>query len=120
MTDKEFWEKCGFTYYPFKSYPEEETMYKGGIVCRQEYWLYPDGSTHKEAPPIDLNNLFKYAVPKLSDNHQELTVITFIPTIGNNWCCRIEILGQHKATAFGEDPAQVLYQAISKAFGGKE
>ena len=44
---KEFWEGCGFK-----------------VALGRMYW-YPDGGSAKVLPPIDLNNLFKYAVPKL-------------------------------------------------------
>ncbi|KKN72645.1 hypothetical protein LCGC14_0408870 [marine sediment metagenome] len=45
---KEFWEKCGFK--------------RDSII---EHWDYPDGSPYSQLPPTDLNNLFKYAVPKV-------------------------------------------------------
>lgn len=54
---KEFWEWCGLT------------RIKRG-------WKFPDGDALIDCgnPPIDLNNLFKYAVPKL-----------FTWSIGKNW-----------------------------------
>ena len=49
---KEFWEWCGFW---------QDTYDKG-------LWRFPDGYTVAgELLPIDLNNLFKYAVPFLQD-----------------------------------------------------
>jgi hypothetical protein len=61
---KELWEWCGFVRVP----------------CHRDcvpHWHYPDGkvaSLLDGLPPIDLNNLFKYAVPKLQDegNNVEL------------------------------------------------
>lgn len=53
---EEFWEWCGFTTGPFApqySTPEEPDP---------EYVYDPEGK-ECEFPPIDLNNLFKYAVP---------------------------------------------------------
>lgn len=50
---KEFWEWCEFSLVN----PQSQISY---------YWT-PDGKTNRELPPIDLNNLFKYAVPLISD-----------------------------------------------------
>ena len=44
---KEFWEWCGMSKSP------------------TGYWYYPDYSARPDAPELDLNNLFKWAVPKL-------------------------------------------------------
>ena len=46
---KEFWERCGFKRVNWKGW-------RG--------WEYPDLGATTELPSIDLNNLFKYAVPK--------------------------------------------------------
>ena len=43
---KWFWKRCGFM---------EATV----------DWQYPDGSRKPHLPPIDLNNLWEYAVPEL-------------------------------------------------------
>jgi len=50
---KEFWEWCGF------KKVDNPTVY-----CKWAY-CYPDGNLYsfKGFPPIDLNNLFKWAVP---------------------------------------------------------
>jgi hypothetical protein len=51
---KEFWEWCGLRWTSrwTHQYP-------------QGYWTYLDNYVHIEPPTLDLNNLFKYAVPKL-------------------------------------------------------
>ena len=62
---KEFWEGYGIVVILKK-----EDMIVGNV--KQNRWdlrdhlLYPDGTRHLKYPPIDLNNLFKYAVPKLT------------------------------------------------------
>ena len=55
---KRFWEWCGFKH--------DRGMYAE--------WTYPTGEILTGEPPIDLNNLFKWAVPKL-----------FTWSIGKNW-----------------------------------
>ena len=45
---KKFWEWCGIS------------------KSRTGYWYYPDYCARPNAPDLDLNNLFKWAVPKLT------------------------------------------------------
>ncbi len=55
---KEFWEWCGWNYTP--TYKRKSLLEWG--------WQSPsvtDGEYQDYLPSIDLNNLFKYAVPKL-------------------------------------------------------
>lgn len=64
---KEFWEWCGFEYHE-----AGETIVSGWLfslardVSKAGRWVHPSLESHKSLPPIDLNNLFKYAVPKLN------------------------------------------------------
>jgi hypothetical protein len=109
MTDKErrFWEACGFKF----AQPVEGGAYDV---------LYPDGTLtlcpSECLPDINsLDDLMKYAVPKVSDNHQELTVIKLIPTLSSGWASSIDIQGQPKARAFGKTPALALYEALCKS-----
>ena len=60
---KRFWEWCGFKYDPLKC---------DCTICRPNCWVEPDAKSHPNGllvhcnePQIDLNNLFKWAVPKL-------------------------------------------------------
>lgn len=62
---KEFWERCGFEYglhlVQHKTMPYKITG-----------WKSPDGSWLSEGfPPIDLNNLFRYALPKFLEEYGE-------------------------------------------------
>ena len=50
---KEFWEWCGFERYRYQG--NERTLMR---------WKYPDGSRNYVTPNLDLNNLFKWAVPR--------------------------------------------------------
>ena len=68
---KKFWEWCGFKY-------QEYLPSFGNIPETREAWLYPDGSkcflssfgTATGLPDIDLNNIVKYAVPKLKQEYR--------------------------------------------------
>ena len=97
---REFWEWCEFKFI------------KDGYGWGQDSWLSPLGDTLLKLPNLDLNNLFKYAVPKLKDNYQ-------YELIGWNE-------GQHRAVinkfqkgwaetytiAMDKDPALALFWAI--------
>ena len=90
-----FWEKCGFTY----------------VFDESQGWLSPDGVWGNDNPPIDLNNLFKYAVPKL---------VKWI--MGNNPNGEIKVIVYTEKNFFkslDKDPALALFWAIYKAFGGE-
>ena len=53
---KEFWEWFGFV-----------DTFEGDTGAY--YWKAPNGDAGIDLPPLDLNNLFKYAVPKLRELH---------------------------------------------------
>ena len=55
---KEFWEWCGFWY----NEKEMGSTWVGGKWHHRTHYY-----DWRELPPIDLNNLFKYAVPKALD-----------------------------------------------------
>ena len=58
---KEFWEWCGWVNEITRTPPLN--IFGGDDIYN---WTRPDKVIHyKELPPVDLNNLFKYAVPKL-------------------------------------------------------
>ena len=102
---KEFWEWCGFK--PVQSIAHNS-------------WMYPNGGKGN-LPSIDLNSLFRYAVPKLyKDNY-------FYECIQWN-------AGQHKAIinkstakwavtasdVISSDPALALFWAIFKVIKGEK
>ncbi len=92
---KEFWERCGFTRY--KRY----TSPKLG-------WRAPDGINFPEEPPIDLNNLFKYAVPK---DYQQ---IIFQPDGYCGITVDDKLYEGKRARAEGELPGISLFRALQE------
>jgi len=96
-----FWEWCGFEKQLLEDLPKSY-RHEGNLG-----WKYPTDSigvadTRKQLPDIDLNNLFKYAVPKLRRELSQLELATLM-------------LGWLKAMfEDDEDPALALFWAINK------
>ena len=72
-------------------------------------------------PPLDLNNLFKYAVPRLPHFREHLLTIQFIPTSSafnepdREWACSIrQYSDEISADKFGVTPALALFWAIQQ------
>ncbi len=104
MDDKEFWEKCGF-------YQDEDR-------ASNAVWCYPDGR-ERTLPQIDLNNLFKYAVPKLKP--KTLMIETFVENdIMSFGVC---ILSERESgglwSASDKSLAIALRKAIEEVFDGQ-
>ena len=105
-----FWEQCGVQPTKRKTWIKESADW-----LRYDYY-----------PPIDLNNLFKYAVPKLKEVDLEFDM-SFKEDTGGRMC---EVILQnswqypdgHETIYYHKDydPAQALFWAIYKALGGKE
>ena len=55
---KEFWERCGFESRMMPNYSADNSS------CNY-VWFNPEGIGCYKLPPLDLNNLFEYAVPKV-------------------------------------------------------
>jgi hypothetical protein len=103
LTDKKFWEQCGIE-------GEEERYTRGRLAGeRTGRILYP---------PIDLNNLFKYAVPKLIERNLEVSLHRFIDE--DEWSASLWSSDESDVdiSISDKDPAQALKEAISKALGG--
>jgi hypothetical protein len=67
-----FWEWCGFKA-EYHNADLEGHIGKGHIVTG--FWREPDGKTLRRMnmlPALDLNNLFKYAVPRLQDKGNQV------------------------------------------------
>ena len=113
----EFWEKYGFRWIKNEAYRAEG------------YWLSPDGNvnySHTSSsagfPTLDLNNLFKYAVPKLQE--EGITVdlygyenksfaanlVSIFPVDATGFCPSI-------GGAVDDDPALALFWALWKVRG---
>ncbi len=92
---KEFWEWCG-------------------LIKIKRGWKFPNGDALIDCgnPPIDLNNLFRYAVPKLDKYRLEV-----------DWS-KIERhfayaeIGEKSGTVWNDDPALALFWAIWAVISG--
>lgn len=105
---RKLWEWCGFS----------PNFYDDILSHKQEIydWQYPkevDQYKHSEValPQLTLDDLFKYAVPKLG-----FEVIDFILLDDNSWVCRLYRVGTSDVTckATARDPAEALASAILK------
>ena len=115
---KEFWEWCGFYQEDGESYMDS-TPYK--------VWKHPSNLLHdfgyKAFPGllVDLNNLFKYAVPKVT--YCELIKVGR-PDYHGCWCGYVSIRPSYELGKAlfveDEDPALALFWAIYKVMEGKE
>ena len=98
---KEFWEWCGIKYMKHQG---------------QEGWIRPDIDFAFSSPPaIDLNNLFRYAVPKvlycrLSYRGREdyVAEVSNIPSQDIDHICGDSVFRVNK------DPALALFRAIQE------
>lgn len=116
-----FWEWCGFKYVrvdtiPWHKKPED---YQTNIWYANNHWVYPDGSRNKDCPSIDLNNIFKWAVPKLERNN----LYNYIHFGFDKSCPEIttvQLTFQDKLLGVGDskDPALALFWAIWRVIDG--
>ena len=104
-----FWEQCGF-----KQLEPGRGGYHYRTTKKVWNWLPPsETERHKSIPflpPIDLNNLFLYAVPKIREKLK--TKFRFNEMVVEPWV--------KDWLYWDEDPADSLFEIIYKAFGGKE
>lgn len=100
MDERKFWEWCGVKgecqIWDCFNKSEENCS-----VC--PYWKYP---------PIDLNNLFKYAVPKVLTNGRWLGMVTVQYSEGVRYLW--QVYPEKQEGGENKDPAIALYQAICK------
>ena len=89
---KKFWEWCGFS---------QNNTYGTG-----EFYNYPNGGSAL-LPELDLNNIFKWAVPKLGDIEIEKRGNLYECWIYENRC-----IATISGFAEGDDPALALFWAI--------
>ena len=110
---REFWEWCGF-----KRANKRAFHYEWGK--RVADWLYPADPpyTKRDLPELDLNNLFKYAVPKLSDAWA-LRITKYVGSplfhIELTYCT----LKYDEIKREDKDPALALFWAIWEVIKGK-
>ena len=104
---REFWEEwCGF-------------IKKRGRwqydACKETnyYWEAPDGRRYKEFPALDLNNLFKYAVPKLRGKTDVLLSMAPNDEVAEKtglW--HADLLMDRVIDGWGDTPALALFWAL--------
>ncbi len=82
------------------------------------FWEWCGLPLAKLIPPrIDLNNLFKYAVPKLVEENQWVINLGYTPSLPKIYHVRInDSINAHLATfiAQSKDPALALFWALYK------
>ena len=105
-----FWEQCGW-YFKQLRFPIGRWYYGSGI---EGAWVSPDCEHLYTYPRIDLNSLFKYAVPFLvrweMGSKQDGSVYAIACMKGQ----------QFPSNTDDKDPALSLFWAIYKAVGGEE
>ena len=97
---KEFWEWCGFG---------QNTTYGEG-----QFYNYPDGGSAR-LPELDLNNLFKYAVPKVAMPVMLSTYLGETEAILPAYFPDEEDLMSEPLSIKNNDPALALFWAIKEA-----
>ncbi len=98
---KEFWEWCGLelVVVPGDAYAGRREYWQKGGVCILNY-----------PPPIDLNNLFRYAVPKLVKDGYRISIETALADEPWYWWIIEKDENQWKADR--KDSALALFWAI--------
>lgn len=114
MTDaqvKEFWEGCGLHY---ENYDTPAFPHQGGA------WLDTNGKLANEEEPcnppsLDLNNLFKYAVPKIRENY-----VVELTAFKDKYSVVLWHGEDYWKETQGKDPALALFKACYPIITGKE
>jgi hypothetical protein len=110
---KEFWEWCGF-----KRLPQGNRYYHFELTTKVMDWQAPTGETMPYLPRIDLNNLFKWAVPKLQQTGREVGIIA---REASGFEAKVlHISPQWSSIGRDEDPALALFWAIYKVIKEEE
>lgn len=108
---EEFWEGYGFEEKDFGEFVYGPLMHGGKIY--EKAWFAPNGDNWlDELPRIDLKNLFRYAVPKLSG----FEMYKHAEYIGGKRLFYKVIVHCGYSVGIGdsEDPALALYQALDE------
>jgi len=112
---KKFWEWCGFTILKEKEWDLRRRARIG--------FIYPNGGRYTRLPSLDLNNLFKWAVPKVVRVHGigrkiQVRLISGWGDSSGDYGVEIIGMGKRLSLAFSQDPAIALFRAIQKVKEG--
>ena len=117
---KKFWEWCGFYIEKDSNYP---TLYEELFTPDSKHVMSSTKILRLHYPPIDLNNLFKYAVPKLIElnysfdiwngSHQMISLI-------DEWGVQLSLPTRVFHTEIQETLALALFWAINKVIEGND
>lgn len=112
---KEFWEWYGFKYLESREYDgiHQHFDYRRWELNDKENDLYYESAT---LPPIDLNNLFKYAVPKTREKRFMLNLSSGM--LVSNTTVTLYKSKNETYQGFSEDPALALFWAIWEVIHG--
>ena len=103
---KKFWEWCGIKYEP------DQDCFKVIFPDGEWYNFGQDWKMGRMEPPLDLNNLFKYAVPKVVE---ELRARPDVRHIHNAYGRLFNMWLEELFSVGYKELAAALYQAIQKA-----
>ena len=108
---KKLWEWCGF-----KEVFSKELWRFERYKETNHWWSAPNGRRFDELPPVDLNNLFKYAVPKLLPKHDfSIYWVLDVDAQQGAWAISMSCRGYGKNGIIrlrDKDPALALFWAI--------
>ena len=80
---KKFWEWCGW-----KKVHSKESWSVGHSTVVYDWWINPEGERYLCLPNTTLDNLFKWAVPRLYPSR--LSKIELVALVNNAMCDSIE------------------------------
>ena len=103
---KKFWVWCGFRVVKSGTGKSLGYIYDIPVIDQRETWVYSNADEQEDPPEIDLNNLFKYAVPKIKQYN-----LTVFPDDVWAW----HIVSEYGNVIFESlhtDPALALFWAI--------
>lgn len=108
--EQELWEWCGFT----RLEPGKDG-YHFVATGKEWNWMAPGKTRRFESVPflprIDLNSLFKWAVPKLANYSMYKGLEPGVPVFGQH-IAKVWSLTHGYGEAYSEDPADALFEAI--------
>jgi len=111
---KEFWEWCGFVVKP-------NVVSLGTIDWPDYVWHDPEGSPRPDRglPSINLNNLFRWAVPRVTSMHGvgrrlQVKIVSSWGESDGEYGVEISNMGKRLSIFFDKNPALALFWAIWK------